>query len=787
MTGERSIGEVVRRLRRALDLTQRDLAQRVYCATGTIRRIESGDLRPSRELAAQLATALGVPDGDREAFLELARRRPGDAPLGGAAVERASTAEPLPVPLGAVLGRDHAVAAVGAVLRDVRLLTLTGPPGVGKTTLAVAAARALAGEYADGALWVPLADVAAEELVPAAVARASGLQLTPDGEAALPALVAALRGRRQLVVLDNVEHLPRLAGVVSALLAACPGLRVLATGRTALRAQAEHEFPVQPLAPAAAVDLFLARARATLPDLELDGDLEVVDAICRRLDGLPLAIELAARRLRLLGPRELLAALESGATAYAPGRRDAPARQATMEEAVQWSYQLLTPSAARVLDRLSVFTGGAATDAVASVCADPDLEGAGELADHNLVLVEPGPAGDRRLRMLQIVRAFAAARLRDRGEEAQVRDRHVAHAAELAGRGRLGLAGEDQPRWLLRLDADVVNLADACDWACRRGQAHQGADIVGDLWWFWWASGRWIEARALLDLLRAHRPVLDHARRARVDFAEAHLAFLTGDLGRARRIATGLARTAEAPLEAAYACCFLVALDTGPLSAIEEPLDRVRRAQGGEQHLGTLLSGCALVALARGRAEDAARWIDEATRVYAELRQPYGRGVVGNLAGDLARGQGDLPAAAAHYTSAITALRTALVRPDLPAALANLGDVRLAEGDIEAARPLLLEALTLQWRLGNRLGQARCLSSLASVEARDGDAFEAAVLLAAAAACFGGGHPMSTPTTVDVPMLAEELRARLGERDWAEASAQGHQDPENSVRRLIDG
>jgi transcriptional regulator with XRE-family HTH domain/energy-coupling factor transporter ATP-binding protein EcfA2 len=338
VSGERHVGEVVRRLRRALDLTQRDLAQRAYCATGTVRRIESGDLRPSRELAFQLAEALGVPDADREAFLALARRRAGEHAPALPEVGAGSGGEALPVPLGVVLGRDHAVAAVAAVLHDVRLLTLTGPPGVGKTTLAVAAARAVAPEYADGVLWVPLADVGEEDLVPAAVARASGLQLAPDGQAALPALVAALRTRHQLLVLDNVEHLPRLAAAVSAILAGCPGVHVLATGRTALRAQTEHEFPVQPLAPAAAVELFLARARAVLPDLALDGELDVIDAICRRLDGLPLAIELAARRLRLLAPRELLAALDAGgrptrpdAETLPPGRRPwrTPSRGAT--------------------------------------------------------------------------------------------------------------------------------------------------------------------------------------------------------------------------------------------------------------------------------------------------------------------------------------------------------------------------------------------------------------------------------------------------------------------------
>jgi tetratricopeptide (TPR) repeat protein len=455
-----------------------------------------------------------------------------------------------------------------------------------------------------------------------------------------------------------------------------------------------------------------------------------------------------------------------------------------MEDAVAWSYRLLTPPAAHVLDRLSVFTGGAATEAVATVCDDPELGGTGELADHNLVVVEAGAAGERRVRLLQIVRAFAAARLRDRGEEGEARDSHLGHVAELARTGRLGLAGEDQPRWLLRLDAEVGNLATACSWACRNDRADRAADVVGDLWWFWWASGRWIEARTLIDLLRAHRPALDHARRARVDFAEAHLAFLTGDLGRARRVAATLALASEAPLEAAYACCFLVALDGASLGAVEEPLERIRRAPDGAQHLGTLLSGCALVALARGRLDEAARWIREAITVYAGLGQPYGLGVTENLAGDLARRQDDLDGAALHYASAIAALRRALVRPDLPAALANLGDVRLARGDVEEARTLLVEALVLQWRLGNRLGQARCLRSLAGAEARDGDPFDAAVLLGAADACFEGDHPMSTPTTVGVGGLLADLRARLGEQELAAATAQGHDDVATAIRRL---
>ncbi len=460
-----------------------------------------------RDARARLIAELGVEPGPRLAALHRAILEQ-DPSLGGA-VEPPSN---LPHLLGDLIGRDADVGEVRSLLAADRLVTLTGPGGVGKTRLALAVARELAAGFPDGTWLVELAALpagAAPDEVAALVAASVGIR---DGVATDLAgtLADAVRAKRMLLLLDNCEHVaPAAAELAAGLLRAAPGLRVLATSQRPLAVAGELLWTVPPLAEPSAVELFAARAAAGAPGFALDADnADAVAAICRRLDGIPLALELAATRVRAWGVHEVLARLDDRFRALTAGHSDTPARQRTLRAMLDWSWELLTEAERTVLRRLSVHVDGWTLSAAEAVAGGggldvPDL--LARLVDRSLVAATAATTADPpRYRLLESVAEYASAKLREAGEVAEVERRHRDHYARLAATADPHLRGPRQRQWLALLDAEAANLRAAIDHAARDGEA---MPLVESLAWYWVLRGRLGEGRrALTAALAAGGP-----------------------------------------------------------------------------------------------------------------------------------------------------------------------------------------------------------------------------------------------------------------------------------------
>ena len=422
----------------------------------------------------------------------------------------------LPVAASPLLGREREVAELVALVGDRRLVTLTGPGGTGKTRLALQVAAELVGAVSDGVFWVALGALTDPALVATEIARAVG---APDD------LGGFLRGRELVLLLDNFEHLLDAAPTVADLLATAAGLRVLATSRAPLRISGEVEYPLDPLNPTDAVALFVERARAVGRDIEADA---TVEAVCKRLDNLPLAIELAAARVRLLAPGALLARLERALPLLTGGSRDAPERQRTLQATIEWSYDLLDDEGRRLLARLAVFAGIFRIEAAESVC-EGQVSELSALVDLSLLK----PIDGDRLLMLETIRDYGLERLAESGEEETFRTRHAAEFARLA-EAAYQLRDQAEAEWSSRLDRDHDDLRAALDWLSKT-DPDAAVELAGALGWFWFARGYLVEGdarlRAALDASAANGRV-----RARALAASGSLAARIGmvDEGRLR-------------------------------------------------------------------------------------------------------------------------------------------------------------------------------------------------------------------------------------------------------------
>ena len=566
------------------------------------------------------------------------------APLSRTAVEPGAGRISLPKPLTSFIGREHELAQAKRLLQDSYLVTLTGPGGSGKTRLCIALATAVAGDYPDGVYFVPLAPVRDPGLVPSTIAQSIGLQDARD-RPLMEHLVSQLRDRRLLIVLDNFEHLLDGAPVVTRLLEETGAVRILVSSRSSLRVSGEQECPVPPLAvpeedarPAAAslaacasVRLFAERAAAAVPGFTLDDEnAAAVAAIARRLDGLPLAIELAAARVKLLPPQAILPRLDHSLGLLTGGRRDLPDRQQALRATIAWSYALLTEGARRLLATCSVFAGGASLEVIETVCDAavdiglPVLDGVAELVDQNLLRQVPRP-GLVRYAMLETIREYAAERLEAMPEAERARSAHAAAFLALVETGGRPHAGLARKEWLERVDAEHNNIRAALGWY-RERDPRAALRLAASMSAFWSLRGHHTEGRQRLGELLSLVPEPGAARGSALNGA-GWLAIDQGDyadaaamLGESIELSHALGDTVGEAIATVYlGRCQMSRRDiAGGAPHVERAVELVSQAgDGPATAFVTFYSG--LVALLTGQLEAARGLFDRCAAMAAAL------------------------------------------------------------------------------------------------------------------------------------------------------------------------
>jgi non-specific serine/threonine protein kinase len=645
------------------------------------------------------------------------------------------------LPLTSYVGREREIEVATRLVRGegIRLVTLTGPGGVGKTRLAIRVAEEMVGDHPGGVWFVPLAAVQDPSLVVSTVARVLAV---PEavGQSLEASIRAFLVGRRALVIFDNFEHVLDAAPMVADLLGACPHLKALVTSRAVLRVSGEHEVPVPPLslpsrgveesrsreeAPvlldsstarlldsSEAVELFVARARATRPDFALtDDNAGVVRAICERLDGLPLAIELAAARIGHLPLLALLTRLEKRLPVLTGGRQDQPRRHRTMRDAVAWSHDLLDHDERCLFERLSVFAGGFTLEAAEAVARGPApsspsfLDRVASLVDRSLLHREPAPDDQARFGMLETVREYGLERLAANGEEAAIRRAHAAYYSALAESSDLwGPAGQG---WLTRLETEHHNLRAALDWHLVCGDADGAQRLAGSLWQYWYMCGRFAEGRRWLERALALGDDARLASRASALTGAGALAAQQGDLDQAETLlaagATLYRRLGDhLSLGVALGCHGNVMMSKGDLAQAqalyEEELARYREA-GHAAATGNALLNLGRVAAARGDYERAERLLAQSHAQMQVSGGVWDRGVSLYFLGCTARLRGARARAHARYQEALALFRESGDPARVAWCLEGLAGVAGSEEAIRSAR-LLGAAEVLREQVG---------------------------------------------------------------------------------------
>jgi predicted ATPase/class 3 adenylate cyclase len=708
----------------------------------------------------------------------------------------------LPLQPTPLVGREREVEEICKRLRseEVGLLTLTGPGGVGKTRLALQAGADLLEDFEDGVFFVSLATITDPELVPSAIAVALGVKESAQ-QSLMESLKNYLHHKHLLLVVDNFEQVLEGAPLVGELVGACPKLKVLTTSRTPLSLYGEHEYSVPPLAlpdphqpPSVerltqyeAVRLFIERAQAAKADFSITNDsAPAVAQICARLDGLPLAIELAAARIKLLTPQAMLARLGNRLKLLTGGARDLPERQRTLRSTIDWSYGLLEEGEKVLFGRLSVFAGGRTLEAIEAVCDSEDelpvdvLDGVESLVDKSLLRQEEGVGGEPRFVMLETVHEFARQKLEESGEGEEARRRHAAFFLAFAEGVEPRLWGPEDTMWLHRLEAELDNMREALSWALERGEAELGLRLAAALWRFWEARGYYDEGRRWLEEALKKEGRASASVRAKALMAVGWLAHAQVDVDRAEAAAQeGLKLSDEVEIGKSLAASLLLVLGIAARirGDYERAKDLVKESLKLSQEAHDRL-GIAHALLELGNASVG---LDEAKEFYEEaitLCREVGYAVrladiLGSL-GYISLLEGDYPRAVVLNEEAAALRQEHSYKGRLEFDLDNLGWAALLQGDYERARTSFGESLMLCKELGEKMIASESLEGVACISAAEGESKRAAKLFGVAEALrevVGYQHDPEEDALRE-PYLAM-ARSQLDEGAWHEAWTEG--------------
>jgi predicted ATPase/DNA-binding XRE family transcriptional regulator len=791
-----TFGELLRSHRNSANLTQEELAGRTGLTPQAIGLLERGERRrPHKYTVEKLAEALELTGQDLARFEAAARR---------SSIHRAA-AEPahrhLPAPATPLVGRDHEATSVARLLlrEEVRLLTLTGPGGVGKTRLAVEVAGCSRDAFADGVVFVALAPLRDAGLIPSVLAETLGIKEVA-GQALQETLTRHLQDRQMLLVLDNFEHLPTAAPLVGELVGRCLQLTVLVTSRAPLHLGGEHQFPVPPLPlsdatlqsptdylkQSPAVELFHQRAQAIRPTFELtDTNVAIVAQICRRLDGLPLAIELAAARVKLFSPQALLARLDHGLQVLTGGARDLPKRQQTLRDTIAWSYDLLDADEQALFCRLAVFAGGCTLEAAEAVCGSGAveqtesnlLETLASLIDNSLLVSRSegsvGQEGEEpRFMMLETIREYALKRLAFSAEVEEAQRRHSQYYLALAEAAQPKASEPwDEAEWwsrFARMEREHDNLRAALGWAVQNRELETAARLAIVLWWFWIERGymsdgrRWMEEILAVDGAEGPSGGAPHTLPART---KAYILQVAGILAMAQG-------------------------DHDYAVALHEEGMRVYQELGHKKGVSASLRELGFAAYEQGDYERAVRLHGQSLALAREFGTTFGAAWSLRALGDAVRGQGDLSHARALLEESLAMSRSKEHAWGIARTLASLGNVACEAGEYERASKLYEESLELG---GQQMGLNHtillCLEGLARVAVAQGRMERAARLCGEAAALREDrGWPLPPSKRTEHDRTVAAAHGALGEEAFAAAWARGHALPlEEAIKDTLLG